>query len=79
MIEKRIMLKSIGDVKEFVQIATNFDGEVDLVHDRYCIDGKSIMGIFSLDLSQKITMLVNKAISEEAEAAFLDNVKKFIV
>jgi len=53
-----IMLKSINDVKDFVNIASKYDFDIDLTSGRYVIDAKSIMGIFSLDLSKpiKVTM-----------------------
>ena len=51
-----VMLATINDVKSFVNIVTKYDFDVDLVSGRYAIDAKSIMGIFSLDLSKPITM-----------------------
>ena len=56
MTTKTISLNTIVDVKEFVNTVARYDFEVDLVSGRYHIDGKSIMGIFSLDLSKPITM-----------------------
>lgn len=49
-----IMLNSIVDVKEFVNIVNRFPYEIDLSSSRYVVDAKSIMGIFSLDLSKSI-------------------------
>ena len=46
-----IRLKEINDVKEFVNTVSRFEEDVDLVSGRYTIDAKSIMGIFSIDLS----------------------------
>ena len=54
-----ILLKSIEDVKEFNRIVAVYDGDVDLVSGRYVIDAKSIMGIFSLDLSKPIDIEVH--------------------
>ena len=51
-----ILLKSINDVKDFVNIVNKYDFDVDLTSDRYVVDAKSIMGIFSLDLSKPIKM-----------------------
>lgn len=47
-----INLGSIDKVKSFVNDITKFDSDFDLVSGRYVIDAKSIMGIFSLDLSK---------------------------
>lgn len=51
-----ISLNSIDKVKAFVNEITKFDSDFDLVSGRYVIDAKSIMGIFSLDLSKPITL-----------------------
>lgn len=48
----QISLNSIDKVKSFVNDITKFDVDFDLVSGRYVIDAKSIMGIFSLDLSK---------------------------
>ena len=69
-----IMLSTINDVKTFVNVVCKYDFEVDLISGRYMIDAKSIMGIFSLDLSKPIKMQVH---SEDAQA-FLDEIKPFI-
>ncbi|MBR0277796.1 MAG: HPr family phosphocarrier protein [Clostridia bacterium] len=49
-----IMLDSINNVKKFVSIVEKYDYDIDLSSGRYVVDGKSIMGIFSLDLSKPI-------------------------
>jgi len=70
-----ISLKSINDVKDFVNIVNKYDFDVDLSSDRYIVDAKSIMGIFSLDLSKSIKMEVH---SDDCEA-FCDEIKNLIV
>ena len=52
----KISLNSIEKVKNFVNAISNFDFDFDLVSGRYVIDAKSIMGIFSLDLSKPIAL-----------------------
>ena len=59
MIVKTVLLESTGDVKEFVNTVAKYDFEVDLVSGRYAVDAKSIMGIFSLDLSKPIQMNIH--------------------
>mgnify|MGYP000077719495 CR=1 FL=1 len=54
-----IRLNSIGEVKEFNRIAATVPGDVDLHSGRYCVDAKSIMGIFSLDLSKPIDLNIH--------------------
>ena len=50
----QISLNSIGKVKSFVNTISQFEYDFDLISGRYVIDAKSIMGIFSLDLSKII-------------------------
>ena len=52
----QISLNSIDKVKSFVNDISKFDFDFDLVSGRYVIDAKSIMGIFSLDLSKPIKL-----------------------
>ena len=55
----KISLNSIDKVKSFVNEITKFDYDFDLVSGRYVIDAKSIMGIFSLDLSKSIDLTIH--------------------
>ena len=71
----QISLNSIDKVKSFVNDITKFDYDFDLVSGRYVIDAKSIMGIFSLDLSKPIRL---EAHSEDS-AKFFEEIKPFIV
>ena len=54
-----ISLNSIDKVKAFVNEITKYDNDFDLVSGRYVIDAKSIMGIFSLDLSKPIELNIH--------------------
>ena len=54
-----ISLDSIDKVKSFVNEITKFDSDFDLISGRYVIDAKSIMGIFSLDLSKPIELSIH--------------------
>ena len=55
----QISLNSIGKVKSFVNALSQFDYDFDLISGRYVIDAKSIMGIFSLDLSKPIDLAIH--------------------
>ena len=55
----QISLNSIDQVKSFVGAISKFDNDFDLVSGRYVIDAKSIMGIFSLDLSKPIDLSIH--------------------
>lgn len=60
----QISLNSIDKVKSFVNTITKFDFDFDLVSGRYVIDAKSIMGIFSLDLSKPIELNIHAGESD---------------
>lgn len=55
----KISLNSIDKVKTFVNEINRFEAEFDLVSGRYVIDAKSIMGIFSLDISKPIDLNIH--------------------
>ena len=55
----QISLNSIDKVKSFVNTVTKYDCDFDLISGRYVIDAKSIMGIFSLDLSKSIDLTIH--------------------
>ena len=67
-----VNINSIDKVKRFVSAITSFDNDFDLVCDRYVIDAKSIMGIFSLDLLNPITLTVHSDDCDKIFAALKD-------
>lgn len=70
-----VMLGSINDVKNFVNIVSKYDTDVDLSSGRYVVDAKSIMGIFSLDLSKPIKIEIH---SDDCDA-LVQELKPFSV
>lgn len=70
-----IMLNTINDVKGFVNTVCKYDFDVDLISGRYAIDAKSIMGIFSLDLSKPIKL---EAHTDDA-GTFFEEIKPYVV
>ncbi len=75
MTKAKVLLQSISDVKEFVSAVSLCDYDVDLISGRYAVDAKSIMGIFSLDLTNPIELVAH---TESAEDLF-SQISKFIV
>lgn len=69
-----ILLGTINDVKIFVNTVSKYDFDVDLISGRYAVDAKSIMGIFSLDLSKPIKVEIHSDNCEQ----FLNEIKPFI-
>ena len=70
-----ILLREINDVYKLVNILVGFEGDVDLESGRYKVDGKSILGIFSLDLRQPIKITYNG----ENAAKLEEQIKDLIV
>ena len=69
----QISLNSIDKVKSFVNEVTKYDNDFDLVSGRYVIDAKSIMGIFSLDLSKPIDLNIHADSNLDDILAALDS------
>ena len=76
MMTLNIQLKEINDVYKLVNILVGFDGDVDLESGRYKVDGKSILGIFSLDLRQPIKLTYEK---EEGAEKLRSQLEPFII
>ncbi len=64
MIENKIFLKTLEDVKSFVKLAMNKEYSMELKSGKYVVNAKSIMGIFSLDLTAPLTLVCNTAADE---------------
>ena len=78
MCETKIILRDIDSIRSFVRQVIQVDFEVDLLQGRYLIDAKSIMGIFSLDLSRPLDLYIHEdkdapAILEALEPYILKN------
>lgn len=61
-----VSLNSINKVKSFVNVLGQFDADFVLASGRYVVDAKSIMGIFSLDLSKPIELRIEGDDKDEA-------------
>lgn len=73
----KIKLQSIEEVKKFVNIMSQFKGYFDLVSGRYIVDAKSVMGIFSMDLTRVLELRILE--TNEQEKELLEALKVFIV
>ena len=70
----KVQFRGLDSVKNFVNILSKFECDFDIVDKRYVIDAKSIMGIFSLDLSKPITIQIHG----EKPETLLEELKAFI-
>ena len=69
MKEFSIRIVTIDDVKKFVSTVMTFDYDIDLISGRYAIYAKSIMGIFSVDLSKDLKLVAHTDDTAELESA----------
>ena len=74
MVEETIMLQSIDDVKSFTTIANKKKYDVEIVSGKYLINAKSIMGIFSLDLTHPLNVVAYN----DGDDNFLEEIDRFI-
>lgn len=72
----QISLNSIDKVKSFVNTISQYDYDFDLISGRYVIDAKSIMGIFSLDLSKPIDLSIY---TDDDTSDVLEALKPYII
>lgn len=66
----KILINTVPKVKKFCSLSQGFMHDVDITSNRYKVDGKSIMGLFSLDLSKPINVNVHRDDVEMAECLF---------
>jgi hypothetical protein len=71
----KVEIDTLADVREFVNKVVMIEYEVDLQQGRYTIDAKSIMGIFSLDLMNPITVIAHTDYAGD----FFESLEKFKV
>ena len=69
-------LRNVNHIRKFVSTICRFDGDFDLVQGKYLIDAKSIVGIFSLDLSKPIQLNIEKDSAELDRELMLYTVEK---
>lgn len=74
----KIELNGVNKVKDFSNMVHNSDLDIDLANEKYIVDAKSIMGIFSLDLTKPLSLRIHSEDTVKIES-FLDTIKDFIV
>ncbi|MCL2387510.1 MAG: HPr family phosphocarrier protein [Defluviitaleaceae bacterium] len=68
-----VKLDTVEKVKIFVNTVAPLEGDIDLGSDRYVVDAKSIMGIFSLDLSKPLKLAIHDPATAERLIPMLSN------
>lgn len=74
MITVNVLIDSVEKVKDFCSIVSKEDVDCELIEGLHIIDAKSIMGIFSLDISKPIPLNIHSD-----NKKILDKLKAFIV
>ena len=76
----QISLQMASQVKKFVNIVQSYSFEIDLRSDRYVVDAKSVLGIFSLDLSKPVNVEIH-AEDDELEKCneLVEQLKEFAI
>lgn len=72
----KILINSFAKVRRFHQLISQFDGDFDLLQDRYVIDAKSQLGIFSLDISRPLRLDIH---SDENLDHILETIAEYLV
>lgn len=62
-----VSLNTIEKVKKFTNIANSFDCEIDVLQGKYIVSGKSIMGVFSLNLTETVTIEIESNDEKEID------------
>ncbi len=73
MIEQKVFLETLDDVKTFVAIAASKPYDIELLSGKYVINAKSVMGVLSLDLTLPLTMVANT----ETDGEILTQIEKY--
>ncbi len=76
----QIFLQMASQVKKFVTIVQDYSFDIDLRSDRYVVDAKSILGIFSLDLSKPINVEIHSSSEQESECErLIEQISEFAI
>jgi phosphocarrier protein HPr len=59
MVECKILLDNIDKIADFIKVVSKIEYDVDLVKGRYTVDAKSVVGVFTLDLSKEVKIIIH--------------------
>lgn len=74
MLEFTVKLNMISDIKDFLAETSKIVEDVDLQKNRYVVDAKSIVGVFTLDLSEPVKVIIHSE-----DESLLEPFKKWMV
>lgn len=76
MTDVKVQFRGVNSLKTFVNILAHYDNEFDIVDQRYVIDAKSIMGLFSIDLTHPVDLKIYCE-EEESVKKILDELESY--
>lgn len=76
MVSVKVLLNSLEKVKAFVSIVGKFDADMQMVSDKYVVDAKSIMGLFSMNLLEPMTLVIKA--DNPACVNVLDDIRPYV-
>lgn len=76
MVKLSIKIVSMQDADKFNKICSKFDCDMDLQSGKYYVDAKSIMGIFSLDLSKPLVLNAGTDDEQKIKETFADFIRE---
>lgn len=71
----KISFSSLEDIKEFNKVTCSNDCNVELSSGNYKVDAKSLVGLFTFDINQKLDL----TIYSDNYADYLSQISKFLV
>lgn len=75
----RINIDTVDKVKDLVGAATAAPFEVNIMNEKFTVNAKSIMGLFSIDRKQPVTIAVNADYNSSEAQSFLNAISEYIV
>lgn len=76
MVKTTVILNDMNKMKRFIDKVFRFESNIDAVKERYVVNAKSVMGLFSLDLSEPIELRLYSA-NEDEMVKFINDMKEF--
>ena len=59
MVKCEVLLNTVDKIADFIKVASRIEEDVDLVKGRYTVDAKSVVGVFTLDLSKEAKIIIH--------------------
>ena len=74
MVKCEVLLNTVDKIADFIKVASRIEEDIDLSNGRYTIDAKSIVALFTLDLSKVAILIIHSD-----DESLLDNFKEWMV